>query len=220
MNSNNRKHRVSKLAALTLAASAFAVPAFAFTAPLGAGEGLDPAQQAEMGAAPVVDTTTVQAQGAASPSTVGGDSDPTYTYTPASTVGPLSRAEVREALENWRNAGILVPANEIGDTNETLAAREAFNEMQAEAITARWGQEAEVMAKARETEYAAQLARQEIEAVLAAAAREEPVGTAALGSVESAGAVGTVGNGLIVEAPAETVEPVLIESAPTPSLPQ
>lgn len=177
MNTSNRKQSLSKpaaRAALAVAASAFfAAPAFAYNAPIGAGEGLDPSQQVQMTSEPMVTTTASSATPAPAMS-----ANPTYTYTPASTVGPLSRDEVREALQNWRNAGILVPANDIGDTNETLAARQAFNEMQAEVITARWAAESQVMAKARETEYAAQLARQEIEAVLAAASREQPVDTA------------------------------------------
>ena len=177
MNSNNRKHRLSTLAALTLAATAFASPAFAYDAPIGAGEGLDPSQQVQMQMA-AMQGAVVQAADTSAVAMVA--TDPTYTYTPASTVGPLSREEVREALQNWRNANILVPANEIGDTSETLAARDAFNDMQGEAIAARWSQESDRMAKARQTEYAAQLARQEIEAVLAAATREQPVETAGL----------------------------------------
>lgn len=177
MNSNNRKHRLSTLAALTLAATAFAAPAFAYNAPIGAGEGLDPSQQVQMQVAPL-QGAAVQSADTSALAMVA--TDPTYTYTPASTVGPLSREEVREALQNWRNANILVPANEIGDTSETLSARDAFNDMQAEAITARWNQESDRMAKARQTEYAAQLARQEIEAMLAAAAREQPVESAGL----------------------------------------
>jgi|GEM_PF-4012163 len=175
MNTSNRKHSLPKpaaLAALAVAASAFfCATAFAYNAPIGAGEGMDPSQQVQMKNEPVVAATA--------PATA---TDPTYTYTPASTVGPLSRDEVREALSNWRAAGILVPANEIGDTNETVAARQAFNEMQAEVITARWAAESLVMAKAREAEYAAQLAREEIEAVLAAASREQPVDTAVMNS--------------------------------------
>ena len=102
----------------------------------------------------------------------------TYIYTPASTLGPLTREQVRDEFANWRAAGILNPGGEIGDTEQVLAARQAYNELQVEVITARWAQESQRMAKAREAEHAAQLAREEIEAVLAAASREQPVETA------------------------------------------
>jgi hypothetical protein len=198
MNSN-RFHplRARKLAALAVAAGAFmagpALAAGAYVAPIGSGEGADPYQQAQMtrqatpmpapmarAQAPTMatpmTTTMTPVTGTPAPAMTAEvpTANPTTTFTPASTVGPLSRAEVREALVNWRNAGILVPANEIGDTNETLAAREAFNDMQAEAINARWALESQRMAQARDAAYAAQLARDEIEAVLTAARREEP----------------------------------------------
>jgi hypothetical protein len=104
----------------------------------------------------------------------------TYTYSPASTLGPLTREQVRDELANWRSAGILNPGGEIGDTEQTLAARQAYNEFQFEVVTARWAEETQRMVKARQAEHAAQLAREEIEAVLAATAREQPVDTASM----------------------------------------
>jgi hypothetical protein len=104
--------------------------------------------------------------------------DTTYVYSPASTPGPLTRAQVREELANWRTAGILNPGGEIGDTEQVLAARQAYNELQFEVVTARWAQETQRMVKAREAEHAAQLARDEIEAVLAAGERERGAATA------------------------------------------
>jgi len=43
---------------------------------------------------------------------------------------------VRESMATWRSAGLLTPADDIGDTNETLQRREEFYALQTEVILA------------------------------------------------------------------------------------
>lgn len=53
----------------------------------------------------------------------------------------LTRQEVRESLKRARAANIVSPTHEIGDTQEVLAAREAFYALQTEAIVAQYAAE-------------------------------------------------------------------------------
>ncbi|MBC7938474.1 MAG: DUF4148 domain-containing protein [Chitinophagaceae bacterium] len=50
-------------------------------------------------------------------------------------VGPRTRAEVRDELNQARAAGTLTPTHEIGDTQEVLDARETFAELQREVVS-------------------------------------------------------------------------------------
>jgi hypothetical protein len=74
-------------------------------------------------------------------------------------VGPLTRDDVREALRNARAANLMTPAGE-GDGADVLAAREAFNALQAEVLLAEYAaQQAREMA-------ALQAAQQEAELIV------------------------------------------------------
>lgn len=59
---------------------------------------------------------------------------------PAGAGGGLTRAEVRQDLQDARAMSTIAPAGEIGDTTEVLAAREAFNALQTEVLMARYAQ--------------------------------------------------------------------------------
>ena len=50
----------------------------------------------------------------------------------------LSRAQVREELRTWKSAGMVSMPGEIGDTAAVLAARQTFNELQSEVLTAEY----------------------------------------------------------------------------------
>lgn len=58
------------------------------------------------------------------------------TYRSANGGGPLSREQVREELRLARESGTLSMHGEAGDTQQVLAAREAFNVAQSETIVA------------------------------------------------------------------------------------
>jgi hypothetical protein len=164
-----------RLAALSLAAAglfaASAAQAATATYPVPSGDIMDVPMELQAQAAKA-DHDRVVAEALQAPVS---EVKPSYdtTFTPATTVGPLSRAEVREALFNARAAGMQPVDGEAGHTTETLQAQEAFNQLQAEVITARWNDEARVMAQAYEAERAALIAQQEIEAVMAMSERRE-----------------------------------------------
>lgn len=76
------------------------------------------------------------------------------------TSGGLTREQVMAEFMAARDAGTLRQSNEAGDTNEVLAARDAFNQQQAETIVAEYRAEQE-----REIALAeAEIRRQAIEA--------------------------------------------------------
>ena len=56
---------------------------------------------------------------------------------------PATRAEVRAELANARDAGIVTPSGEQGDTPQVLAARERFNARQSEELIAMYEVQAE-----------------------------------------------------------------------------
>jgi len=61
--------------------------------------------------------------------------------------GPLTRAQVREALRTARAAGTMLLPGEIGDNSDAvLTARENFNAAQAEVMIAAYQREAERVA--------------------------------------------------------------------------
>jgi hypothetical protein len=161
----NRYRFIDRRNAVAIAVAAgalFATAAHAApTYPVPSGDIMDVPMDAPQYTAPAVQAAAVSYESI----------DAKTAYTPAAAAGPLTRAEVREARANARASGTMAPSGEIGDTNETIAARDAFNELQAEVITARWNEEARVMAEAAAAERAALLAQQEIDAVLAMGAR-------------------------------------------------
>ncbi len=66
----------------------------------------------------------------------------------ATSDGGLTRAEVREALNTWRAAGLMSTQTEVGDTPDVLQRREEFYALQTEVTLARYRAEAEALAAA------------------------------------------------------------------------
>ena len=58
------------------------------------------------------------------------------------TEAAITRDQVQDELMIARQTGTLTPSGEIGDTPEILAAREAYNELQAEVLEAQYAQAA------------------------------------------------------------------------------
>lgn len=95
--------------------------------------------------------------------------------------GPLTRQQVREALQTARAAGTMTLAGEIGDSDAVLTARENFNAAQAEVLLAEYtrGQArvAELAQRSRE-----EAEQQALAAEMADAYSYDAGATAALGA--------------------------------------
>lgn len=88
----------------------------------------------------------------------------------AAEVAALSRDDVRESLSTARAAGTMSRGGEAGDTAQVLAAREEFNALQTEVLTAQAREAAEAMALAEQQALDELLAaREEDDAALVAA---------------------------------------------------
>lgn len=146
--------RTTRVAAAVVAIAAFAASASSFA---GGGEALDielPSMRSPVAASPVL-ASPQEASLAA-----------TSAYASASFGGALTREQVREQLRQARADGTLSMQGEAGDTPRVLAAREAFNVAQGEAIMAEYAADqqrtvalAEAEVRRAEIETEAQLAQ-------------------------------------------------------------
>jgi len=112
-------------AAITLAGATFAARA-------GNGEALDFDP-------PSMHMSSAQAAPAAVEATLPGESS-----------GPLTRADVKASLQVARAARTLGMQGEIGDSEEVVAHRQAFNELQAEVLQARYAAAAQTQGQLQE----------------------------------------------------------------------
>lgn len=126
-------------------------------------------------AAPRTRTPAVQIPVAASPVAETDDLPPAE-----ATVGPLDRAEVKQAFQDARRRGMLLGNGEAAEPDAVLAAREAYNERQTVAIarlsaerTAQWVAYREAVAR-----YAAWQREQELLATQKATGDEASVASA------------------------------------------